>query len=216
MSSTQILVIVLIALVVIVLAGVAWYLVRRQQLQRRFGPEYDRAVAEGDSRLAAERELRERERRHSELELSELSPDARERYTAQWEKIQVRFVDAPENAVGAADELVTQLIADRGYPTDDYAEQLDHLSVEHARTLSNYRDAHEISLRNREGQATTEQLRQAVLHYRSLVADLLGDEHAGLEADTTRAPTRDDSTPDATLEADRGPADDSTHDSTQR
>jgi hypothetical protein len=174
MSSTQILVIVLIALVVIVLAGVGWYLMRRQQLQRRFGPEYDRVVAEGDNRLAAERELRQRERRHSELELKELSPAARERFTAQWEEIQVRFVDAPENAVGAADDLVTELIAERGYPTDDYAEQLDHLSVEHARTLGNYREAHEISLRNREGKATTEQLRQAVLHYRSLVADLLG------------------------------------------
>ncbi|MGH8840925.1 MAG: hypothetical protein ACRDVO_16945, partial [Jiangellaceae bacterium] len=77
MSSTQILVIVLIALVVIVLAGAAWYLMRRQQLQRRFGPEYDRAVAEGDNRLAAERELRQRERRHSELELKELTPEAR-------------------------------------------------------------------------------------------------------------------------------------------
>ena len=174
MSSTQILVIVLIALVVIVLVGVGWYLMRRQQLQRRFGPEYDRTVAEGDNRLAAERELRQRERRHAELELKELTPEARERYTAQWDEIQARFVDAPENAVGAADDLVTQLIADRGYPTDDYAEQLDHLSVEHARTLGNYREAHEISLRNREGKATTEQLRQAVLHYRSLVADLLG------------------------------------------
>lgn len=215
MSSTQILVIVLIALVVIILAGVAWFLMRRQSLQRRFGPEYDRAVAEGDSRLSAERDLRERERRHSELELTELSPEARERYAAQWEEIQVRFVDAPENAVGAADDLVTQLVADRGYPTDDYDEQLDHLSVEHARTLGNYREAHEISLRNRKGEATTEELRRAVLHYRSLVADLLGGEPAVPAADTAEEPARD-SMPDATREADRGTTDDSTHDSTQR
>ena len=169
------------------LAAVAWFLMRRRELQQRFGPEYDRTVEESDNRLAAEKELRERESRHAELELRELDPAARARYTEQWQQIQTRFVDAPENAVGAADELVTELIAERGYPTDDYDERLSHLSVEHARVLSDYREAHDINLRNQRGEATTEQLRLAVLHYRSLVTDLLGDETADVTDDTVRA-----------------------------
>jgi hypothetical protein len=175
MSPTQILILVVVIVVVVVLAGVAWYGMRRRALRQRFGPEYDRAVATQDSRGAAEKELRERERRHAELELRDLSPEARERYASAWEEIQARFVDAPNEAVGAADELVTALIAERGYPTGDYDQQLSHLSVEHARTLGHYRDAHDINLRNERGEASTEQLRQALVHYRALFADLLGD-----------------------------------------
>ena len=186
MSSSQVL-IVIVVLGLAALAAVAWFLMRRRELQQRFGPEYDRTVEESDNRLAAEKELRERESRHAELELRELDPAARARYTEQWQQIQTRFVDAPENAVGAADELVTELIAERGYPTDDYDERLSHLSVEHARVLSDYREAHDINLRNQRGEATTEQLRLAVLHYRSLVTDLLGDETADVTDDTVRA-----------------------------
>jgi hypothetical protein len=175
MSPTQ-LVVIVIVVVVAVLVGVAWYAMRRRSLRQRFGPEYDRVVAEQDSRTAAERELRERQRRHAELELRDLSPEAREQYAIAWEEIQVRFVDAPNEAVGAADELVTRLVAERGYPTGDYDEQVAQLSVEHARTLGHYRDAHEVNLRNERGEATTEQLRLALVHYRVLVVDLLGDE----------------------------------------
>ncbi len=181
MSSSQVLIIVIVVLVIVALA-VAWYLMRRRELQQRFGPEYERTVEESDNRLAAEKELRERESRHAELELRELGPEARARYTEQWAQIQTRFVDAPENAVAAADDFVTELIGERGYPTDDYDERLSHLSVEHARVLSDYREAHDINLRNQRGEATTEQLRLAVLHYRSLVTDLLGD-------DTTERPS---------------------------
>lgn len=175
MSSTQVLIIVLIVLAVLVVAGLAWYFSRRRQLQQRFGPEYDRAVEERESRLAAERELREREARRAELELRELSPEARERFTARWQEIQAQFVDDPENSLGSADELITELMAERGYPTGDYDERVSHLSVDHARTLGNYREAHEISERNRRGEATTEQLRRAVLSYRNLFGDLLGE-----------------------------------------
>jgi hypothetical protein len=182
MSSSQVLIIVIV-LAILALAGVAWFLMRRRELQRRFGPEYDRVADEADNRLAAEKELREREKRHAELDLRELDPEARQRYSERWEQIQARFVDAPENAVGAADDFVTELIAERGYPTDDYDERLSHLSVEHARVLSDYRDAHDINERNRRGEATTEQLRLAVLHYRSLVTDLLGDGNAARPSD---------------------------------
>ena len=182
MSSSQVLIIVIVVLGIIALAAAAWYLMRRRELQQRFGPEYERTVEESDNRLAAEKELRERESRHAELDLRELEPEARARYTEQWAQIQARFVDAPENAVAAADDFVTELIGERGYPTDDYDERLSHLSVEHARVLSDYREAHDINLRNQRGEATTEQLRLAVLHYRSLVTDLLGD-------DTTERPS---------------------------
>ena len=184
MSSSQLLVIVIVIVGILALAAVAWFLMRRRELQRRFGPEYDRTVEEADNRLAAEKELRERESRHAELELRELDPDDRARYTEQWQQIQARFVDAPENAVGAADDFVTELIAARGYPTDDYDDRLSHLSVEHARVLSDYREAHDINERNQRGEATTEQLRLAVLHYRSLVSELLGEEATEQPSDT--------------------------------
>ncbi|SCF40602.1 hypothetical protein GA0070216_11428 [Micromonospora matsumotoense] len=179
MSPTQIVLLVLVVLVVAALVAVAVVANRRRALRSRFGPEYDRVVAEQDSRGAAERELRERERRHAELELTPLSPQDRARYAAAWEELQVRFVDSPAETVGDADELVSRLIADRGYPTGEFTEQVAHLSVEHARTLTHYREAHEIRLRNERGEAGTEDLRQAVVHYRALFADLLGEEPVG-------------------------------------
>ncbi|MEV4203162.1 hypothetical protein [Micromonospora globbae] len=176
MSPTQIVVIVVVVLVVAALVAAVLTLARRRSLRDRFGPEYDRVVAERNSRAAAERELRERERRHAELRLTPLDPESRARYAAAWEELQARFIDAPAETVGDADELVTRLIAERGYPTGDFSDQIAHLSVEHARTLSHYRDAHEIHLRNSRGEASTEDLRQAVVHYRALFADLLGEE----------------------------------------
>ncbi|MET7963039.1 hypothetical protein [Micromonospora zamorensis] len=180
MSPTQVIVIVLVVLVIVAAAAVAVrQLGRRRALRSKFGPEYDRVVAEQDSRSAAERELRDRERRHAELSLTPLSPESRARYSAAWEELQVRFIDSPGETVGDADILVTRLIEEQGYPTGDFSDQIAHLSVEHARTLSNYRDAHDIHLRNTRGEASTEELRQAVVHYRALFADLLGEEPLG-------------------------------------
>ncbi|MFI6272342.1 hypothetical protein [Micromonospora zamorensis] len=177
MSPTQVIVIVLVVLVLVAAAAVAVrQLGRRRALRSKFGPEYDRVVEEQDSRSAAERELRDRERRHAELSLTPLSPESRARYSAAWEELQVRFIDSPGETVGDADELVTRLIEEQGYPTGDFSDQIAHLSVEHARTLSSYRDAHDIHLRNTRGEASTEELRQAVVHYRALFADLLGEE----------------------------------------
>jgi len=176
MSPTQIVVLVIVIVVLVAVGIFAWTAMRRRALRERFGPEYDRAVEQQDSRAAAERELRDRERKHADLTLTPLSPESRERYAQAWEELQVMFVDDPARAVGAADELVTRLVAERGYPTEDYDDQLAHLSVEHARTLGNYRDAHDVHLANERGEASTEQLRQAVVHYRALVAELLGDQ----------------------------------------
>lgn len=174
MTSTSITVLIIVLVVIAALAVLGWVAMRRRSLRERFGPEYDRVVSEQDSRTAAERELRERERRHADLELRELTDESRATYSAAWEEIQARFVDSPDEAVGAADELVTRLIAERGYPTGDYDDQLAHLSVDHARTLDHYRRAHDINLAHERGEASTEQLRQALVHYRALVADLLG------------------------------------------
>jgi hypothetical protein len=175
MSTGQVIVLVVVLLVIIVAALLAVRASRRRKLQKTFGPEYDRVVADTGSRTDAEKELRDREKRHSELELKELSPESRAQYSASWEEVQIQFVDNPEQAVATADDLTTRLIAERGYPTGDYDEQLANLSVEHARTLGHYRDAHEISRRSERGEAGTEDLRQALVHYRALFADLLGE-----------------------------------------
>jgi hypothetical protein len=194
MSSTQVVVIVVVVVVLLaVIAIAAWtWQRRRTALRERFGPEYQRVVSEKDGSLAGERELRARERRHAELELRPLSAESRQRYTESWEEIQARFVDAPKQAVGEADELLTRLIAERGYPTGDYDEQVAQLSVDHARTLEYYRQAHEINLSNERGEATTEQLRQALVYYRSLFTDLVEGQPAGEQApDEVRAQAPD-------------------------
>ncbi|MFI7541491.1 hypothetical protein [Actinoplanes sp. NPDC049599] len=181
-----------IVLIIIVLVVVAAILLavragRRKQLQKTFGPEYDRVVADSDSRTEAERELRDREKRHAELELKPLSAESKARYSVAWEEVQIQFVDAPETAVTTADELTTRLIAERGYPTGDYDDQLATLSVGHARTLEHYRDAHAISERSKSGEASTEDLRQALVHYRALFADLLGENPVRSEGATQPA-----------------------------
>ncbi|SCE83079.1 hypothetical protein GA0074695_1450 [Micromonospora viridifaciens] len=188
MSPTQTVVTVIVVLMLAALVGVAVVANRRRALRQRFGPEYDRLVAERDSRATAERELRERERRHAELELTPLSTESRARYAAAWEELQVRFVDSPAETVRDADELVTRLIAERGYPTGDFSEQTAHLSVEHARTLTHYRAAHEIRLRTERGEASTEEHRQALVHYRALFADLLGADPVGYQPPRQRDP----------------------------
>jgi hypothetical protein len=194
MSSTQIIVLVVVIIVVLALAAAAWMVGRRAQLRRRFGPEYDRLVQEQGNRAAAERELRERTRRHAELSIKPLSPEAHERYAAAWEQVQARFIDTPAEAVGEADALVTQVMADRGYPTNGFDEQAAELSVEHGHTLGHYRDAHEVHLRNEQGEATTEQLRQALVHYRALFSDLLGSPAPSISDETARDDTEPDDT----------------------
>jgi len=181
MTTTQIVVTAVLVIVVIAVIAAVWTMARRASLRRRFGGEYDRLVSEQHSRPAAEKELRERERRHAQLELHPPGDADRARYAQGWQQIQAQFVDDPRTAVAQADTLVTELVAQWGYPTRDYEQQLAHLSVEHARVLAHYRDAHEINRHNEQGQASTEQLRQALVHYRALFADLLGTELAPAE-----------------------------------
>jgi hypothetical protein len=174
MTPTQITILVVTIVVIVVLVALAVAATRRRTLRKRFGPEYDRVVAERHSHSAAERELRERERKHAKLGLRPLSEESRTSYAKEWAAVQARFVDSPEEAVRAGDDLVTRLAGEIGYPTDNYEERIATLSVEHARTLGHYRDAHDIFLRNTRGEASTEELRQALVHYRALFADLIG------------------------------------------
>ncbi|MET9887992.1 hypothetical protein ABZZ20_33655 [Streptomyces sp. NPDC006430] len=173
--STETLVVIIVAcvIVLIVLGAGLWMLSRRRHLKRRFGPEYDRTVEEAGGRLPADRELRSRERRHDALEIREVSPEVRQQYADDWGRVQERFVDRPQGAVSEADTLVTRLMRERGYPTEGYDQQLQDLSVEHGRTLEHYRDAHEIHTRSSGSQATTEELRGAMVHYRALFDELL-------------------------------------------
>lgn len=152
------------------------------KLREGFGPEYDRALAEAPSRREAEAELLERERRHDELELQPLARETRSRYRREWEAAQARFVDEPERAVGEADALIQQVMRERGYPVDDFEQRAADLSVDHGDVVMNYRAAHVISRRSVHGVAATEDLRQAMVHYRSLFDSLLEAEPPRVEA----------------------------------
>ena len=170
--------------VIVVLLVIVGVLVARQQRSRRlkdeFGPEYGRVVAERGDQRAAEKELADRRQRVGTFEIRPLDPAARERYLEQWAAAQRYFVDEPVGAVGQAHELVQRVMHDRGYPVDeDFEQRTADISVEHPAVVENYRAAHAISVRARDGQASTEQLRQAMVHFRALFDDLLAPGDAG-------------------------------------
>ncbi|MBO2464077.1 hypothetical protein [Actinomadura violacea] len=197
-TAVMVVIAVIIVAAVAALAFLAWTRARTHRLKRRFGPEYDRVVRQRGGRAAAERELLDRERRHRELELHDLDPRRREQYREQWVRVQERFVDAPESAVEQADRLVGVVMGERGYPTTGFEEKAAHLSVEHGRTLDHYRRGRDIGERAAGGQASTEELRQAMVHYRALFEDLLSvpEQRTAPDADVRvpgpRAGDRDD------------------------
>jgi hypothetical protein len=167
----------LVAVIGIVLILAIVLIVNRQRrsisLQQRFGPEYARTVEHADDRRAAEAALADRARRRSRLEIVPLAEPVRLRYADQWRQLQEHFVDRPDEAVDAAEGLLDQVMADRGYPVGEFDHQAELVSVDHPHVVENYRIAHEIHGRNRSQQATTEDLREAMLRYRSLFDDLL-------------------------------------------
>ena len=166
---------------VVVLAAIVWsaYTSRRRKgLQDRFGSEYDRTVADAPSKREAESELSERQKRRDELEIRPLEQSARDRYASEWHNAQAKFVDDPEGAVGDADRLIQQVMRERGYPVEDFDQRANDLSVDHPEVISNYRAAHGISIANERGNASTENLRTAMVHYRALFEELLETEPA--------------------------------------
>jgi hypothetical protein len=179
---------ILIAVVAaVVVVGVAALVAlrrrRRRMLRERFGPEYDRSLESARSRRKAEGELAGRADRRDELEIRPLSRIARERYRVQWGELQGRFVDRPVVAVADANELITQVMRERGYPVDDFEAQSEMISVDHPELVQNYRTGHSIYRQTVDGSVSTEELRQAVVAYRALFDDLLdegarSDDHA--------------------------------------
>ena len=168
--------IVIVVVVLVAVAAAVWFVVRArrtQALKERFGPEYDRVTSGASNAREAEAELREREQRRSEFDIRPLDPDARERYREQWEAVQARFVDDPAGAVSEADVLIQSVMRDRGYPVEDFDTRSADLSVDHPDVVENYRAAHGIATAHARGNAGTEELRQAVKHYRSLFEELL-------------------------------------------
>jgi hypothetical protein len=178
-------IIVIIVIAVLVIAAVVSMLARRRRsdsLRQRFGPEYERAVEGAEGRREAEQDLRQREKQRSELQIRPLPEAARVRYIEEWNDIQARFVDEPSTAVEAAGGLLNRVMIARGYPMDDFDSQADLVSVDHPEVVENYRAAHQVHLENRAKRASTEDLREALLRYRSLFDELL---RAGADGKTT-------------------------------
>jgi hypothetical protein len=169
--------VVIAVVVVAAVTAAAWYGMRRRKtasLRDQFGAEYDRTVGESGSRQG-ESELERRRRRREELDIRPLPAGSRTRYLEEWRMVQARFVDDPSGAVGQADALVSQVMGERGYPMEDFEQRAADVSVDHAEVVGEYRSAHEISTRAADGQAETEDLRRAMVHYRALFDGLLGE-----------------------------------------
>jgi hypothetical protein len=199
MSDQALVIVVVVGIVVAAVAVLALLRAqRRRRLQNQYGSEYDHTVESTGSERAADAELLSREKRHKTLDIKPLGPGARERYADRWAMVQERFVDDPPAAVAEARELVTLVMSDRGYPTDEGDDQqiADELSVEHGRTVSEYRTAAAISARAANGEANTEDLRTAMVHYRALFAELLDSSTEDLSAVSSGYPYQDESTDD--------------------
>ena len=170
--------IALAAVVILIIAGLAWLYVRKRRsttanLRHKFGSEYERAVREHGSERKAEAKLEDREKRVEKLNIRDLDPIEHDRFSKRWESVQSRFVDSPKGAVAEADDLVSSLMKTRGYPVSDFDQRAADISVDHPRVVENYRAAHEIALRVGKNGATTEDLRTAMIHYRSLFEELV-------------------------------------------
>jgi hypothetical protein len=168
--------IVIVVVVAVLAAGLAYGIAmqrRSSQLKKRFGPEYDRAVEEAGSRREAESELGDIAKRRKKLEIKPLPERARREHTAEWERVQRQFVEDPAQAVAAADDLIVSVMGERGYPVDEFEDRSDFVSADYPEVADHYRSAH--AVRERGADASTEQYRQAFVHYRALFDEMLVD-----------------------------------------
>jgi hypothetical protein len=175
---------------VIVVALIVWAVVRRRRtdaLRDRFGPEYDRAVTEEGGRRAGESALSDRVRRRDELNIRDLAPATADRYRSDWQNVQARFVDEPSDALAQADRLIGDVMRERGYPMDDFDQRSADVSVDHPEVVDDYRAGHAISMANDQGVASTEDLRQAMVHYRSLFERLVEVDDRSVTVDATQS-----------------------------
>ena len=174
MTST---VLIIVLGVVVALAVIAWAVFskrRSERLRSRFGSEYDHTVDVYGNRRKAESELAHREERVEKFHIRNLSEGERTRFAAAWRQCQQRFVDDPDGAIVEADRLCTEVMRARGYPISDFDQRAADLSVEHPRVVEHYREAHQVALRRERDEADTEDVRQAMVHYRALFEDLSG------------------------------------------
>jgi hypothetical protein len=169
-------VVILIVVIAAVAAGIFVFLrTRSQRLRTRFGPEYDRTVQETGSRYRAEAKLQKLEKRVEGFAIHPLRPEDAARFRDAWRALQTRFVDDPKVAVSEADQLLGQVMTERGYPVSNFDERSSEISVNHPVVAENYRAGHEIALRHAQGKASTEDMRQAMIHYRMLFEELVGE-----------------------------------------
>jgi hypothetical protein len=180
------LIIVAAVVVIALLALAAWFFSQKRKqsarLEQRFGPEYDRTVGELGGRTKAESELKVREKRVERLTITPLAPAEAARFSETWNALQSRFVDNPTGVVAQADSLVRELMLKRGYPMGDFERRAADISVDHPTEVENYRAAQAIAVRGERGEANTEELRRAVVHYRVLFDDMLEVREAKPEA----------------------------------
>jgi FtsZ-interacting cell division protein ZipA len=178
-------------LVVALLVAAAWVLSQRKKrslrLQQRFGPEYSRTVDEFGGRAKAESELKAREKRVEHLSITTLAPSEAARFSQAWNALQSRFVDNPKGVVAQADQLVRELMLARGYPMGDFERRSADISVDHPAVVETYRAAQAIAVRDQRGEANTEELRKAVVHFRALFDELLEVRETKQEASSIAA-----------------------------
>jgi FtsZ-interacting cell division protein ZipA len=185
--DTGIIILIVVAVVLLLVGGLVAARLgagkrRSKQLRDRFGPEYDRAVDQHGGRKEAEEKLTERQERREGLDIRSLEPDKQQRFAVEWRRVQGRFVDAPQEAVRESDHLVKEVMRQRGYPIEDFERRADDISVDHPHVVENYRSAGQIAERNERGETSTEELRQALVHYRALFEELLGEGGGGAPA----------------------------------
>jgi len=174
LNTTEVIFIIALAVVAIAVIVVLFIRKRRSKILREdFGSDYKRALKQHGDQGKAEAELSARKERVSKLEIRTLTAEEQSRFSDGWRKTQARFVDAPSRTVSEAEGLVKEVMQTRGYPVGDFEQRAADVSVDHANVVTNYRAANEIALRNKSGKATTEDLRQAMVHYRSLFEELL-------------------------------------------
>ncbi len=172
MDSTLVIWVVIILAVLVVVALVTKRR-RTNQLKSRFGPEYTHALEQTGSRIKTEAQLHERETRVGKLPIRPISSGDRDRFVETWRRVQEEFVDDPQGAVTRADSLLGDVMTIRGYPVSDFEQRSADLSVDYPIVVQNYRAAHDIAIRHRRGEAGTEDLRRAMIHYRSLFEELV-------------------------------------------
>ena len=183
MNTTYIIILVVLVLVIIgVILGLVFSRRKRsEQLHDRFGPEYDHTVQTMGDEKKAQIELVERQKHVETLNIRPLSVSERERYLADWTAVQTKFVDEPGQAIVDADRLIIEVMQTRAYPVSDFEQRAADISVNYPALVSNYRAAREIAIKNEQHQADTEELRQAMIYYRSLFEELLGTEPVVVE-----------------------------------